>query len=68
MFVYRSFQAAGWESIDMADARHPQTLVAYGMNGGELPVSSADLFDCVFRGNWGIRASNTSPALPLPIT
>jgi DMSO/TMAO reductase YedYZ molybdopterin-dependent catalytic subunit len=37
--VYRSFQPACWESIDMADALHPQTLVAYGMNGGELPVS-----------------------------
>jgi DMSO/TMAO reductase YedYZ molybdopterin-dependent catalytic subunit len=36
--VYRSFQAAWWESIDMADALHPQTLLAVGMNGGELPV------------------------------
>jgi DMSO/TMAO reductase YedYZ molybdopterin-dependent catalytic subunit len=26
-----------WNSIDMADAWHPQTLLAYGMNGGELP-------------------------------
>jgi DMSO/TMAO reductase YedYZ molybdopterin-dependent catalytic subunit len=26
-----------WESIDMADALHPQTLLAYGMNGGALP-------------------------------
>jgi len=36
--VYRSFQPDWWESIDMADALHPQTLVAHGMNGGELPV------------------------------
>jgi DMSO/TMAO reductase YedYZ molybdopterin-dependent catalytic subunit len=36
--VYRSIQPAWWESIDMADALHPQTLVTYGMNGGELPV------------------------------
>jgi DMSO/TMAO reductase YedYZ molybdopterin-dependent catalytic subunit len=36
--VYRSFQPDWWDSIDMADALHPQTLVAYGMNGGELPV------------------------------
>jgi DMSO/TMAO reductase YedYZ molybdopterin-dependent catalytic subunit len=36
--VYRSFQTELWESIDMADATHPQTLVALGMNGGELPV------------------------------
>ncbi len=28
-----------WDSIDMADALHPQTLLAYGMNGGELPVA-----------------------------
>ena len=26
-----------WDSIDMADALHPQTLIAYGMNGGDLP-------------------------------
>ena len=36
--VYRSFQPDWWESIDMADAMHPQTIVAYNMNGGELPV------------------------------
>jgi DMSO/TMAO reductase YedYZ molybdopterin-dependent catalytic subunit len=37
--VYRSIQPDWWESIDMADALHPQTLVTFGMNGGELPVS-----------------------------
>jgi DMSO/TMAO reductase YedYZ molybdopterin-dependent catalytic subunit len=37
--VYRSFQSDWWESIDMADALHPQTLVTYGMNGGGLPVA-----------------------------
>jgi DMSO/TMAO reductase YedYZ molybdopterin-dependent catalytic subunit len=26
-----------WDSIDMADAFHPQTVLAYGMNGEELP-------------------------------
>jgi DMSO/TMAO reductase YedYZ molybdopterin-dependent catalytic subunit len=36
--VYRSFQPDWWESIDMADAMHPQTLIAHGMNDGELPV------------------------------
>jgi DMSO/TMAO reductase YedYZ molybdopterin-dependent catalytic subunit len=36
--VYRSIQPDWWDSIDMADALHPQTLLAYGMNGGELPV------------------------------
>ena len=36
--VYRSFQKDWWESIDMVDALHPQTLVATGMNGADLPV------------------------------
>ena len=27
-----------WDSLDMADALHPQTLLAYGMNGRDLPV------------------------------
>ena len=36
--IYRSIQPDWWESIDMADALHPQTLVTYGMNGGDLPV------------------------------
>ena len=27
-----------WDSLDMLDALHPQTLLAYGMNGKELPV------------------------------
>jgi len=26
-----------WESIDMVDALHPQTFLAYGLNGRELP-------------------------------
>ena len=37
--VYRSIQPDWWESIDMADALHPQTLLAHGMNDSELPVS-----------------------------
>ncbi|MGA7414757.1 MAG: molybdopterin-dependent oxidoreductase [Bryobacteraceae bacterium] len=36
--IYRSIQPDWWESIDMADALHPQTFLTYGMNGGELPV------------------------------
>jgi DMSO/TMAO reductase YedYZ molybdopterin-dependent catalytic subunit len=27
-----------WDSLDMFDALHPQTLLAYGMNGQQLPV------------------------------
>ncbi len=36
--VYASIQPDWWDSIDMADALHPQTLLVHGMNGGELPV------------------------------
>lgn len=27
-----------WDTVDMFDAWHPQTLIAYGMNGQELPA------------------------------
>jgi DMSO/TMAO reductase YedYZ molybdopterin-dependent catalytic subunit len=27
-----------WDSIDMDDALHPQTLLAYGMNGTDIPL------------------------------
>ncbi|MBN9037334.1 MAG: molybdopterin-binding protein [Rhizobiales bacterium] len=29
-----------YESIDLVDARHPQTILAYGMNGQRLPVEN----------------------------
>jgi DMSO/TMAO reductase YedYZ molybdopterin-dependent catalytic subunit len=35
--VYRSFDQ-WFDSLDMPDAWHPQTLLAYGMNGQELPT------------------------------
>jgi DMSO/TMAO reductase YedYZ molybdopterin-dependent catalytic subunit len=36
--VYFSIDPEWWESIDMADALHPQTLMTYAMNDGDLPV------------------------------
>jgi DMSO/TMAO reductase YedYZ molybdopterin-dependent catalytic subunit len=36
--VYYSTDSDWWESIDMADALHPQTLLTWGMNDGDLPV------------------------------
>jgi DMSO/TMAO reductase YedYZ molybdopterin-dependent catalytic subunit len=36
--VYFSIQPRWWDSVDMADALHPQTLITYAMNGGDLPV------------------------------
>lgn len=38
--VYHSIEPDWWDSIDMADALHPQTFLAYGMNGDDLPVGN----------------------------
>jgi DMSO/TMAO reductase YedYZ molybdopterin-dependent catalytic subunit len=37
--AYFSIDKDWWESIDMADALHPQTLLTWGMNDGDLPVA-----------------------------
>lgn len=36
--VYKSIQSDWWDSVDMADALHPQTILTWGMNDGDLPV------------------------------
>lgn len=36
--VYRSIEHDWWDSLDMGDALHPQTLLTYAMNDGDLPV------------------------------
>jgi DMSO/TMAO reductase YedYZ molybdopterin-dependent catalytic subunit len=36
--VYQSHDDNAWDSIDLDEARHPPTLLAWGMNGGDLPV------------------------------
>jgi DMSO/TMAO reductase YedYZ molybdopterin-dependent catalytic subunit len=36
--VYFSLDQHWWDSIDMPEALHPQTLLTYGMNGQDLPV------------------------------
>ena len=38
--VYESvpIKSRRWDSLDLAEAMHPQTLITYGMNGAELPV------------------------------
>ena len=35
--VYFSLDPVWWDSLDMPEAWHPQTLLAYGMNGQKLP-------------------------------
>jgi len=37
--AYFSIQDGWWDSIDMADALHPQTFLTWGMNDGDLPAS-----------------------------
>ena len=37
--AYFSSQQDWWDSIDMADALHPQTFLTWGMNDGDLPPS-----------------------------
>ena len=37
--VYFSIQGNWRDSVDMADAGHPQTLLAYAMNDADLPVA-----------------------------
>jgi DMSO/TMAO reductase YedYZ molybdopterin-dependent catalytic subunit len=36
--LYQSIEKPWWESIDMADALHPQTILAQGMNDSDLPA------------------------------
>ncbi len=36
--AYFSFEKGWWDSIDLADVLHPQTLLTWGMNDGDLPV------------------------------
>jgi DMSO/TMAO reductase YedYZ molybdopterin-dependent catalytic subunit len=43
--VYFSSDPDWWESIDIDEAMHPQTLLAWGMNGADLPVP----FGCPLR-------------------
>lgn len=37
--VYFSFDPDWWDSIDMDDVQHPQTLLAWAMNDGDLPAA-----------------------------
>lgn len=37
--VYESKEEGWWDSVDMEDAMHPQTLITYAMNGADLPLA-----------------------------
>jgi DMSO/TMAO reductase YedYZ molybdopterin-dependent catalytic subunit len=36
--AYFSIEQPWWDSLDLSDAFHPQTLLTWGMNDGDLPV------------------------------
>jgi DMSO/TMAO reductase YedYZ molybdopterin-dependent catalytic subunit len=36
--VYYSIQPGWWDSLDLAEALYPGTLISWGMNDGDLPV------------------------------
>jgi DMSO/TMAO reductase YedYZ molybdopterin-dependent catalytic subunit len=38
--AYFSMDPNWWDSLDMAEAMHPQTFLTYGMNGNQLPVGN----------------------------
>jgi DMSO/TMAO reductase YedYZ molybdopterin-dependent catalytic subunit len=38
--VYFSIDPDWWDSVDMAEALHPQTFLTYGMNGDKLPIGN----------------------------
>ena len=36
--VFHTFQPEWWDSLDMTEVLHPQTLLAYNMNGNDIPL------------------------------
>ena len=54
--VYFSIDPNWWESIDMADALHPQTFLTYGMNDNELPVGNGGPLRMRLPASSGTRA------------
>jgi DMSO/TMAO reductase YedYZ molybdopterin-dependent catalytic subunit len=64
--VYHSIQSDWWDSIDMADALHPQTLVTYGMNGGELPVRFGGPLRLRVPRQLGYKSNKYPTSLTLP--
>ena len=62
-----------YESIDLDDAYHPQTILAYGLNGKPLPMEMERHCECASSGSSATRWPNTScasswsiPSAPLP--
>ena len=53
-----------YESIDMDDALHPQTILAYGLNGKDLPIPNGAPLRLRVERNW-LQAREVFEALEL---
>lgn len=63
--VYYSIERQEWwDSIDIAEALHPQAVVAHGFNAGNFRWPSAGRCACGFHVSWPTRASSTSTTSP----
>jgi DMSO/TMAO reductase YedYZ molybdopterin-dependent catalytic subunit len=54
-----------YESIDMVDARHPQTILAYGLNGAPLPIANGAPLRCRVERQLGYKMAKYVMALEL---
>jgi DMSO/TMAO reductase YedYZ molybdopterin-dependent catalytic subunit len=54
-----------YESIDLIDARHPQTIMAYALNGEPLPVSNGAPLRCRVERQLGYKMAKYVKAIEL---
>ena len=54
-----------YESIDLIDARHPQTIMAYGLNGKPLPVSNGAPLRCRVERQLGYKMAKYVQSIEL---
>ena len=64
--VYESMEPYWKDAIDMADALHPQTIIAYGFNGADLPVDFGGPLRMRVPRQLGTRASSSCSASSSP--
>jgi hypothetical protein len=62
---FRSFDANYWSSWDLCSALHPQTLLAYGMNGHDLHPNRWDHRQA--ENNFRVRRASSSGHLIPPM-
>jgi hypothetical protein len=57
LLSHTSDRADWWDSLDIEEALHPQTLLAWAMNGRDLPVAFGGPLRMRVPGQLGYRAS-----------